>query len=444
MTEGRSPQAAAHHDYLEVVVRPDALPAEEQGALVPAAAPGHDVRLGNGLGNGEALGVSVEAESSIELSVVMPCLNEAETLGTCIRKAYQALQDLGVASEVIVADNGSTDGSQDIAASLGARVVSVRRRGYGSAVMGGISVARGRYLVIGDADDSYDFGDLAPFLDKLRQGYELVMGNRFRGEFRQGAMPALHRYVGTPALTRLQRLFFHGPVGDLNCGMRGLHRTSALRLALRSPGMEFASEMVVKASLHGLRITEVPTTLSPAGRTRPPHLETWRDGWRHLRLLLLHCPRWLFLYPGGLLILLGLAVSLWLAPRGHTISGVALRVPELLFSGVAITVGFQSVLFALLARMFAVGEGVLPEGGRLDSLLRRVSLEAGLRVGIALLAIGLAGVLYLISGPAPRLGATVATSDPLRIVFPSLVFLALGVETILSSFFFSLLRLDGP
>src|ERR1051326_9078758 len=258
----------------------------------------------------------------IELSVVMPCLNEAETLPTCIRKAKKALHQLGIRGEIIIADNGSSDGSPEIAASLDARVIHVAEKGYGSALMGGIKAARGKYIIMGDADDSYDFTNLRPFVEKLRAGYDLVMGNRFKGGIAPNAMPPLHRYLGNPVLTGIGRIFFRSPCGDFHCGLRGFNRAAIQRLDLRTRGMEFASETVVKASLHGLRITEVPTTLSVDGRNRPPHLRSWRDGWRHLRFLLLYSPRWLFLYPGLLLMIVGAVASGWLLVGPRVVDGI--------------------------------------------------------------------------------------------------------------------------
>ena len=234
----------------------------------------------------------------VELTILMPCLNEAETIGRCVGKARAFLAQSGVAGEVLIADNGSTDGSQAIAESLGARVVPIAARGYGNALIGGIQTACGRFVIMGDSDDSYDFSALGGFIEKLRAGYQLVMGNRFQGGILPGAMPPLHRYVGNPILTTIGRLFFRSPCGDFHCGLRGFDRDAILALDLQAPGMEFASEMVVKATTNKLRITEVPTTLAPDGRSRPPHLHSWRDGWRHLRFLLLFSPRWLFLFPG--------------------------------------------------------------------------------------------------------------------------------------------------
>src|SRR3989440_8075796 len=260
-----------------------------------------------------------ETETMCEVSVLMPCLNEAETLGTCINKAKASLKSRGVNGEVIIADNGSTDGSQEIARSLGARVVNVERRAYGNALMRGIATAHGKYVIMGDSDDSYDFTNLGPFLEKLRQGYDLVMGNRFLGGIQPGAMPPLHRYLGNPVLTAIGRLFFKSPSGDFHCGLRGFRRKAMLALDLRTTGMEFASEMVVKSTLHKLRITEVPTALQPDGRSRPPHLRSWSDGWRHLRFLLLYSPRWLFLYPGILLMAVGVVARNFLLLRSRVL-----------------------------------------------------------------------------------------------------------------------------
>src|SRR6266487_2781972 len=283
------------------------------------------------------------AETSIEFSIVMPCLKEAETLATCIQKAKRSLEENNVEGEIIIADNGSTDGSQEIAEQHGARVIDVQARGYGSALMGGIAAARGKYIIMGDADDSYDFSTLEPFVEKLRAGYDLVMGNRFKGGVKAGAMPALHRYLGNPVLTAIGRVFFHSPCGDFHCGLRGFAKDAVLRLDLRTTGMEFASEMIVKATLHKLQITEVPTTLSPDGRSRPPHLRSWRDGWRHLRFLLLYSPRWLFFYPGALLMAAGIALCGWLLPGPRHVSSVTLDVHTLLYAAAAIVIGFQAV-----------------------------------------------------------------------------------------------------
>src|SRR6202162_265595 len=294
----------------------------------------------------------------VELSVVMPCLDEAATVGICVKKAIDALERHGIRGEVIVADNGSTDGSQQIARDFGARVVPVERRGYGSALQAGIAAARGQFVLMGDADDTYDFSQLDEFVAKLREGYDLVMGNRFRGKILPGAMPALHRYLGNPVLTGLGRLFFKSPVGDFHCGLRAFRKDEIEQLELRTLGMEFASEMIVKATAFGLRVTEIPTTLAPDRRYRAPHLRTWRDGWRHLRFLLLYSPRWLFLYPGIALFLIGNGVGLWLLPGPRNIGLVTIDVHTLLFAAMIVLIGFQSILFAVFSKVFAITEGL--------------------------------------------------------------------------------------
>ncbi len=377
--------------------------------------------------------------NTVDLSVVMPCLNESLTLGTCIRKAQATIQRLGIRGEVIVADNGSTDGSQALAEELGARVVPIESRGYGSALRGGIAAARGRYVIMGDSDDSYDFTQLGDFVARLNEGYDLVMGNRYHGEIRPGAMPFLHRFLGNPVLSGLGRLFFGCPVGDFQCGLRGFRKDSIDRLELQTTGMEFSTEMVVKATLFNLRIIEIPTTLSPDGRDRRPHLRTWPDGWRYLRFLLLYSPRWLFLYPGAFLLFLGAAINLWLLPQPRTIGGVTFDYHTLLFGAMAILIGFQSINFAVFTKMFAITEHLLPEDPRLNRLFRYITLETGLVVGVLLILAGAAtwifGLGYWQSHDFGRL-------DPdktLRIVIPGLVSLTLGVEIVLSSFFISVL-----
>lgn len=377
--------------------------------------------------------------SALEVSVVMPCLNEAETLETCVTKAQSALEKLGVRGEVIVADNGSKDGSVEIAERLGARVVRVTSKGYGSALRGGIAAARGEFIVMGDADDSYDFTRIGPFVEKLREGFDVVMGNRFKGGIAPGAMPFLHKYLGNPVLTGIGRLFFGSPCGDFHCGLRAFRKDAIEQLGLRTTGMEFASEMVVKATLFGLRVAEVPTTLSQDGRSTPPHLRTWRDGWRHLRFLLLYSPRWLFLYPGVALFLLGLAVSLWLLPGPREIGQVRLDFHTLLFGAMAVLIGFQSITFATFSKIFAVTEGLAPEDHRLNQLFRYITLEVGLVVG-GLLA--LAGVGFWVFGLSYWQTHHFGLLDPektLRIVIPGFVSLTLGIQTILSSFFLSVL-----
>ncbi len=376
-----------------------------------------------------------------ELSLVMPCLNEAETLAICIGKAQKALREMAVNGEIVVADNGSVDGSPEIAATLGARVVLVPVKGYGSALMGGIAAAQGRFVIIGDADDSYDWGSLTPFLENLRAGCDLVMGNRFAGGIRPGAMPPLHRYLGNPMLTGLGRLFFRSPVRDFHCGMRGFRRDAVLSLDLRTTGMEFASEMVVKATLCQLKIAEIPITLSPDGRSHPPHLRSWRDGWRHLRFLLLYSPRWLFLYPGALLMLLGLSAGLWLVSGPRVVGSVTLDVHTLLYAAMSVVIGFQSIVFAVFTKIFAVSQGLLPDDPRLNRLFTYVTLETGLLAGGLLLGGGLAGSLYAVHLWHGREFGPLDPSRMLRLIIPSVTALMLGCEVVFSSFFLSILGL---
>ncbi|HWF12362.1 MAG TPA: glycosyltransferase family 2 protein [Candidatus Acidoferrales bacterium] len=385
---------------------------------------------------------TADRSGDVELSVVMPCLDEAATVGICVKKAMEALNRHGIRGEVIVADNGSTDGSQQIAQEMGARVVPVERRGYGSALQSGIAAAHGEFVLMGDADDTYNFAQLDEFVAKLREGYDLVMGNRFKGKILPGAMPPLHRYLGNPVLTGLGRLFFKSPVGDFHCGLRAFRRDAIERLGLRTFGMEFASEMIVKAAAFGLRVTEVPTTLAPDRRDRPPHLRTWRDGWRHLRFLLLYSPRWLFLYPGFALFALGIAVSAFLLPGPLRIGSVVFDVHTLLFAAMAILIGFQSVIFATFTKVFAISEGLLPEDPRLTRMFRYVTLEVGLILGILLILAGAgAWILGLEYWRIREFGAL----DPektLRIVIPGVVCFTLGFQVVLSSFFLSVLGMS--
>ena len=371
----------------------------------------------------------------------MPCLNEAETLAVCIEKAQRSLALDGIVGEIVIADNGSVDGSQQIATNLGARVVQVQEKGYGSALMGGIAAARGKYVIMGDADDSYDFSDLSPFVQQLRAGSDLVVGNRFRGGIKPGAMPPLHRYLGNPVLTTIGRLFFQSPCGDFHCGLRGFRKAAISKLDLRTTGMEFASEMVVKASLNNLRIAEVPTTLSPDGRSRPPHLRTWRDGWRHLRFLLLYSPRWLFLYPGALLMLAGLIVNAWLLPGPGKIGGITFDVHTLVYAAMAILVGFQAIIFAVCTKIFAISEGLLPEDPRLNRLFHWINLEVGLIAGSFLILLGLAGSIYALDVWGQRSFGPLEPTRTLRAVIPAVTCLTLGCQIVFSSFFLSVLGL---
>jgi glycosyltransferase involved in cell wall biosynthesis len=375
----------------------------------------------------------------VELSVVMPCLNEAETVEICVRKAIGFFADHGVDGEVIIADNGSTDGSQQLARDAGARVVPISDKGYGNALMGGIRAARGRYVVMGDADDSYDFTGLMPFLEQLRGGADLVMGNRFQGGIEPGAMPALHRYLGNPVLSFVGRLFFGSKIGDFHCGLRAFRKDSIARLGLQTGGMEFASEMVVKATLAKYDIREVPTTLSPDGRTRAPHLNTWRDGWRHLRFLLLYSPRWLFFIPGLILMTLGLGSGLALSFGPVRVGEIAFDVDTLVGAGAILVIGFQAVLFALLTKVYAMEEGFLPHDRRVQRLIDWWSLERGVVIG-GLLA--LAGLVGLVASLAHWQVHSFGELDPrhsIRLVVPSATALVMSFQMIFASLFVSIL-----
>jgi len=331
-------------------------------------------------------------QPALELTILMPCLNEAETLALCIEEAQGFLRRTGIAGEVVVADNGSTDGSQAIAEELGARVIPIPERGYGAALRGGIAAARGRYVIMGDSDNSYDFANLDAFVAALRGGADLVMGNRFRGGIEKGAMPFLHRYLGNPVLSFIGRLLFRVPAGDFHCGLRGFSRARILDLNLTTPGMEFASEMVVRASLARYRIEEVPTRLRPDGRTRPPHLRTWRDGWRHLRFLLFYSPRWLFLYPGFALLGFGVLLSGLLFPGPLSVAGVTLDIHSFMAGCLAALVGLQLVTFAVISKQVGVRRGYLPKPRGLDASLLKLNLERGLILALFMILVGGLGV----------------------------------------------------
>jgi glycosyltransferase involved in cell wall biosynthesis len=379
--------------------------------------------------------------SACELTILMPCLNEAETLATCIVKAVAWLERSGVHGEVVIADNGSTDGSQAIAAAAGARVVAITRKGYGNALLGGIRAARGRFVIMGDSDDSYDFSDLDAFVDKLRDGAELVMGNRFKGGIKPGAMPALHRYLGNPVLTTIGRVFFRSPCGDFHCGLRGFDRTAILGLDLQATGMEFASEMVVKATIHGLKISEVPTTLSPDGRSRPPHLRSWRDGWRHLRFLLLFSPRWLFLYPGLGLMVSGMIMMAWLLPAPRMIGAITLGIHTLFYASLGVVVGFHSALFYIFARLYGMREGLAPPDEKFLRMTRFLTLEAGLLAGLALLLIGLTLASLAVSAWMQTAFGILPPESAMRLVIPSGTCILLAFQIGYGAFFLSVLEL---
>lgn len=383
-----------------------------------------------------------QTASPCELSVVMPCLNESDTLKACIDKAQRALEQHGIAGEIVVADNGSSDGSQEIARRLGARVVEVETKGYGSALMGGIAAARGRYVIMGDADDSYDFGEIPRFVEKLREGNDLVQGCRLPaggGRVLPGAMPALHRWWGNPMFSLLARIWFRAPVSDVYCGLRGFTKDFYNSLNQRCIGMEFATEMIIKASLFGSRIAEVPITLHPDGRkSHPPHLKTFRDGWRTLRFFLMYTPRWLFLVPGALLVLLGL-VGATLALPGTTIHGITFAAHTLLFASLAILCGYQAILFAVFTKVFGITEGLLPEDPRLDRVFTVLTLEKGLLAGAIALVVG----LVLLGGAVNQWRVadfgSLDYGHTMRWVIPGATLTAIGFQTILSSFFISIL-----
>jgi len=377
--------------------------------------------------------------SHCELSVVLPCLDEAETLAACITKAQDSMARLGIEGEVVVADNGSTDGSPEIALAHGARVVSVPRRGYGAALRHGITAAEGTYVVMADADDSYALDDLGPFVAALRGGADLVMGDRFAGGIEPGAMNGLHRYLGNPILSFLGRLLFHVPVHDFHCGMRGFRRNRMVALDLRTDGMEFASEMVVRAALADLDIVEVPTTLRPAGRTRGPHLRTWRDGWRHLRYLLVFSPRWLFLYPALALVLGGTAVFAALWAGSVTVGALTFDVQTMTVAATAIVVGLQAGGLALVARAYAFRLGLLPRNHRLERVLDHFTLELGLVVGALMVAAGVAAF----AGAAMHWSSTDfgrLTTDDMRLPLAGMLLVAAGTQVVMVSFLLSLSR----
>jgi len=378
---------------------------------------------------------------ALEVSVVMPCLDEARTVGLCVEKALRGLRELEVRGEVVIADNGSTDGSPEIARAHGARVVQVERRGYGSALQAGIAAARGRYVIMGDADDSYDFSQLGPFLERLRQGDELVMGNRFRGGIRPGAMPWLHRYVGNPALTGVLNLFFRSPIRDAHCGLRAVSKDAYNRLGLSTPGMEFASEMVVKACLHRLRISEVPIILHPDGRDRPPHLRSFRDGWRHLCFLLLFCPRWLYLIPAGLLLAVGLCLMVWLTPGSQPLGGVVFDCHTMLLGSMCVVLGYQLLWQGVCASAFGRNSGLLSRDAGPPRGVDHPQLDRCLLGGLMLILGGLAIHLWLVVQWWQVGWGPLDLPFTLRYALWGFTCMVLGAQTIYSGFFIGLLSM---
>jgi len=381
-------------------------------------------------------------DSQPELSIVMPCLDEARTLPSCLRKAKDFLVKYNVKGEIIVADNGSTDGSQDIARSMGAQLVEVPEKGYGAALAGGITAAHGRYVIMGDSDDSYDFTALMPILEKLREGYELVLGNRFAGGIKDGAMPPLNRYFGNPLLSGLGKLFFRIPLNDFHCGLRGFDRAALLKLDLVTTGMEYASEMIVRAALHDLRMTEVPVTLSPDGRGRPPHLHPWRDGWRHLRFLLLYSPRWLYLYPGIAMIVIGLVLAGLLLPGPVMIAdGVGLDVHSLLVAAMAILVGVQSITFGFLARTYAMKNGILPQSARYEKLAANVTVDRMLMLAAVFILIGMAGVAWAAQIWSAKNFGALNYRDMMRILIVAVTGIVAGLQLGFAAFLMGVMQI---
>jgi glycosyltransferase involved in cell wall biosynthesis len=378
----------------------------------------------------------------MELTILMPCLNEAETIGTCIKKANDWIKKNEVDAEVLISDNGSTDGSQKIAEDLGARVISAREKGYGAALIFGILNARGQYVIMGDSDDSYDFSALTPFLENLRKGDDLVMGNRFKGGIAKGAMPVIHRYFGTPLLSAIVKLFFKTRIGDIQCGLRAFKQDIVTRINLQTLGMEFASEMIVKASLFHLKISEVPTTLSVDGRNRRPYLRTWRDGWRNLRFLLMHSPKWLFYIPGILLFFMGMILTLLTLIRPFEIvKGIFFDANTLIFGSAFILTGFSCITLGLFTSTYATEEGFLPKT-KLDQKINKFfKLEAGLLAGIIIFFGGLAGSFYSIYVWQQAKFGNLNYSEMLRIVVPSVTLILLGTQLLFSSFFLGILRI---
>ena len=382
---------------------------------------------------------------AIELSIIMPCLNEAETLASCIGKAQRFLAYNRIDGEVVVADNGSTDGSREIAHALKARLVDVPERGYGAALRAGIAAARGRYVMMGDADDSYDFRALMPFLQALRAGNDIVMGDRFEGGIDEGAMPFLHRYLGNPVLSFLGRLFFGLGCRDFHCGLRGFSREAVLGLGLTSNGMEFASEMLVRASLQNLTVASVPTRLAKDGRSRPPHLRTWRDGWRHLRLLLLFSPRWLFFYPGFAMIALGLASALLLLPGPVQIApGVRLDVHTLLVSCISVLLGVQSITFGMLARRIAAARGIVPASPQYGRVLKGLTLERLLQSGGVLAALGAGGIVRAFLQWRSVDFGPLEYGFVMRLMIVSVTMIATGVQLALAGFLAGVMEMERP
>ncbi|MDZ4838842.1 MAG: glycosyltransferase family 2 protein [Bacteroidota bacterium] len=377
----------------------------------------------------------------VELSIVMPCLNEAETIEVCIIKANKYFSDNNVVGEVVIGDNGSTDGSQAMAEALGARVIAVPNRGYGNALKGGINAAYGKYIIMGDSDDSYDFSKLELYIEKLREGYDLVMGNRFKGGVMPGAMPFLHKYLGNPVLSFIGRLFFGGGIGDFHCGLRGFSKEAYIKMDLQTTGMEFASEMVVKSTIKKLKIAEVPTILHPDGRSRPPHLRTWRDGWRHLRFLMMYAPAWVFFYPSITLILIGTILGGLITNQPLEIRGVTLDVDTLMYMALLVFVGVQGITFYMIAKIFAINEGLLPYSKRMARYSNWFTFEKGLVISLILILAGLVGSISAINHWRSVNFGDLETGFSMRIIVPSILAILVGVQLFFTNFVMGILGL---
>ena len=378
-----------------------------------------------------------------ELTILMPCLNEAETIAACVKKASNYLSMSNIRGEILIADNGSTDGSREIAQGLGARVVSISERGYGAALIGGIGAARGRFVIIGDADDSYDFSQLDGFVTKLREGYDLVMGNRFKGGIESGAMPPLHRWLGNPLLSFIGRIFFKAELGDFHCGLRGFNTSAIRNLKLRSRGMEFASEMVVRCRLARMRIAEVPTTLKKDGRTHPPHLRTWRDGWRHLRFLLIFSPRWLFFYPGLALLILGIAISILLLPGPVYITpNISLDIHTFLVSAVTVLIGMQCISFAVVVRRYAAARGLLPRSKVVERFLVPLTLERVLLVALFIGMLGLGGMIWCVAQWVDAGFGPLQYGVMIRVLTVSITGIALALQLAFTAFLSAIIEVE--
>lgn len=381
-------------------------------------------------------------EEELELTILMPCLNEAETLEICIKKALKFLSQSNIKGEVLISDNGSTDGSIQIAQKAGARVINTEVKGYGSALINGTKNAKGKYIIMGDADDSYDFLNLQPFVDKLREGYDLVMGNRFKGGIEKGAMPWSHKYIGTPVLSFLGRLFYKSKIGDFNCGIRGYKKESIIALDLKTTGMEYASEMIVQATLNNLKIAEVPTTLKKDGRSRPPHLKSFRDGWRHLKFLLIYSPKWLFLYPGLICMILGLIGMLAISFGGVKINEhIQLGIHTMLYCGAAIVIGFQIIIFSLFGKVYAANSGMHPKQDKVMNTLQKITLEKGLILGLLLTLVGI--ILTIVAFIIWK-NTNFSELNPLTIMpitIPAVDLTIIGIQMIFASFFLGILNI---